>query len=123
MTLLAYRMLPDQELLRVEDLFLVTVCDQDPKRLSGAVEKGIPGELRMSPDLELNLESASGDRLDKSRNVKSWELVHIIHHCLPHFGELDKFAKTLRGELVKVNPLELLFALNLPGDFEQVSSQ
>jgi len=86
----------EDELFAVQNLFGVSVFNQDPERLSPTMKSSVPLELFVSLKLKLKAYCASGDWLYEGANLKSRKFMHEAKNDLPHLRVLDQLTEALR---------------------------
>jgi len=85
----------EDELFAVQNLFGVSVFNQDPERLSPTMKSSVPLELFVSLKLKLKAYCASGDWYEGA-NLKSRKFMHEAKNDLPHLRVLDQLTEALR---------------------------
>jgi hypothetical protein len=86
----------EDELLAVQNLFGVSIFNQDPERLSPTMKSSVPLELFVGLKLKLKAYCASSDWLHEGANLKSRKFMHEAKNDLPHLWVLDQLTKALR---------------------------
>lgn len=82
----------EDELFAVQNLFGVSVFNQDPERLSPTMKSSVPLELLVSLELKLKAYCASGDWLYEGAYLKPRKFMHEAKNDLPHLWLLDELA-------------------------------
>ena len=110
----------EYKLLRMQNLFRITIFNNDPKWFSSTVVPGVPREWSVRLQIKLNSYKRPSYWLNVCLKFKSRELVYLIQDNLAHLREAYYLSDLLRVHIIKVVPLELSLLFNFTRNFFDV---